>query len=46
MIASQADMIVVVPAVDATQALAEFRRHRPGIALMDLRLPGSDAQMR
>ena len=41
-IGSQADMAIVAQAADATQAVAEFRRHRPDITLMDLRLTGSD----
>jgi DNA-binding NarL/FixJ family response regulator len=41
-ISSQTDMAIVAHAGDATQAVAEFRRHRPDITLMDLRLPGSD----
>jgi DNA-binding NarL/FixJ family response regulator len=35
-------MTIVAHAADATQAVAEFRRLRPDITLMDLRLPGSD----
>ena len=41
-IASQPDMLLVAQAVDATEALAEFRRRRPDITLMDLRLPGTN----
>ncbi len=41
-IASQPDMLLVAQAVDATEALTEFRRHRPDITLMDLRLPGTN----
>ena len=41
-IGSQADMTIVAHACDATEAVAEFRRHRPDITLMDLRLPGSN----
>ena len=41
-IESQADMAIVAHATDATQAVAEFRRLRPDVTLMDLRLPGSD----
>ncbi len=41
-IGSQADMAIVAHAADATQAVVEFRRHRPDITLMDLRLSGSD----
>jgi DNA-binding NarL/FixJ family response regulator len=42
MIGSQPDMIMVAQAEDAEQAIAEFRRHRPDITLMDLRLPGTN----
>ncbi len=41
-IGSQADMCLVAQAGTAEQAVAEFRRHRPDITLMDLRLPGSN----
>ena len=41
-IASQADMKLVAQASNAVEAVAEFRRHRPDITLMDLRLPGSN----
>jgi DNA-binding NarL/FixJ family response regulator len=41
-IASQPDMLLVAQAVDATEALAEFRHHRPDVTLMDLRLPGTN----
>ena len=41
-IASQADMQLVAQAANATEAINEFRRHRPDITLMDLRLPGTD----
>ena len=39
---SQLDMLLVAQAGNATEALAEFRRHRPDITLMDLRLPGTN----
>jgi DNA-binding NarL/FixJ family response regulator len=39
---SQPDMLLVAQAGNATEALAEFRRHRPDITLMDLRLPGTN----
>ena len=42
MVASQPDMILVAQAANAEQAIAEFRRHRPDITLMDLRLPGTN----
>src|SRR6195256_3548496 len=41
-IGSQADMALVAQAANAEEAIAEFRRHRPDITLMDLRLPGTD----
>lgn len=41
-IGSQADMSIVAQAVDATEAMTEFRRHRPDVTLMDLRLPGAN----
>lgn len=39
-IASQPDMELVAQASNGAEALEEFRRHRPDITLMDLRLPG------
>src|ERR1700679_2127691 len=41
-IASQPDMILVSQASDALEALSEFRRLRPDVTLMDLRLPGTN----
>src|SRR5258705_3597417 len=41
-IGSQGDMLLVAQASDAVGAMTEFRRHRPDITLMDLRLPGTD----
>ena len=41
-IASQPDMILVSQANDAVEALSEFRRHRPDVTLMALRLPGTN----
>jgi DNA-binding NarL/FixJ family response regulator len=41
-IGSQRDMLLVAQATNAVEAVAEFRRHRPDITLMDLRLPGAD----
>lgn len=41
-IGSQKDMRLVAQATNAVEALAEFRRHRPDITLMDLRLPGTN----
>jgi len=41
-IGSQADMLLVAQASNATEAIDEFRSHRPDITLMDLRLPGTN----
>src|SRR5262245_4770404 len=41
-ISSQSDMAMVAQAGNAEQAISEFRRHRPDITLMDLRLPGTN----
>ena len=41
-IGSQQDMLLVAHATNAVEAMAEFRRHRPDITLMDLRLPGTN----
>lgn len=41
-ISSQADMLLVAQASNAVEAIEEFRRHRPDVTLMDLRLPGSN----
>ena len=41
-IGSQSDMLLVAQASNAVEAIAEFRRHRPDITLMDLRLPGAN----
>jgi DNA-binding NarL/FixJ family response regulator len=41
-IGSQSDMVMVAQAGNAEEAIAEFRRHRPDITLMDLRLPGTN----
>jgi len=41
-ISSQPDMLLVAQAGNAIEAVAEFRRHRPDITLMDLRLPGTN----
>jgi DNA-binding NarL/FixJ family response regulator len=41
-IASEPDMLLVGQATNAGDAIVEFRRHRPDITLMDLRLPGAD----
>jgi DNA-binding NarL/FixJ family response regulator len=41
-IASQGDMRLVAHASNAEEAVEAFRRHRPDVTLMDLRLPGAD----
>jgi DNA-binding NarL/FixJ family response regulator len=41
-IASQKDMQLVAQAATAEEAITEFRKHRPDVTLMDLRLPGTD----
>ena len=41
-IGSQPDMLLVAQAANAAEAIAEFRRHRPNVTLMDLRLPGTN----
>jgi DNA-binding NarL/FixJ family response regulator len=41
-IGSQSDMVLVAQAGNAEEAIGEFRRHRPDITLMDLRLPGTN----
>src|SRR5262245_5246004 len=41
-IGSEQDMLLVAQAANAVEAIAEFRRHRPDITLMDLRLPGAN----
>ena len=41
-IGSQPDMVLVAQASNATDAIAEYRRHRPDVTLMDLRLPGTN----
>jgi DNA-binding NarL/FixJ family response regulator len=35
-------MVLVAQAANAIEAVTEFRRHRPDITLMDLRLPGTN----
>jgi DNA-binding NarL/FixJ family response regulator len=39
-VGSQPDMVLIAQAVNADQAIAEFRLHKPDITLMDIRLPG------
>jgi DNA-binding NarL/FixJ family response regulator len=41
-IGSQPDMVLAAQATNAVEALAEFRRIRPDVTLMDLRLPGTN----
>jgi DNA-binding NarL/FixJ family response regulator len=41
-IGSQSDMVLVAQAANAVEAVAEFRRHRPDVTLLDLRLPGTN----
>jgi DNA-binding NarL/FixJ family response regulator len=41
-IGSQPDMSLVGLAANAVEAITEFRRHRPDVTLMDLRLPGAN----
>src|SRR5262249_35841282 len=41
-IGSQQEMLLVAKAANAVEAMTEFRRHRPDITLMDLRLPGTN----
>jgi DNA-binding NarL/FixJ family response regulator len=41
-LASQPDMVLAAQATNAVEALAEFRRLRPDVTLMDLRLPGTN----
>jgi len=41
-VSAEHDMLLVGQASNAVDAVAEFRRHRPDITLMDVRLPGTD----
>src|SRR5258707_3227833 len=41
-IETETDMALVGQAANGVEAIAEFRRHRPDITLMDLRLPGAN----
>ena len=41
-IETEPDMVMVGQAANGAEAIAEFRRHRPDITLMDLRLPGAN----
>src|ERR1700684_986384 len=42
MIESEPDMVFVGHALNAVEAIAQFRRHRPDVTLMDFRLPGAN----
>jgi DNA-binding NarL/FixJ family response regulator len=42
LLGSQPDMLLVAQAANAVEAIAEFRRHRPDVTLMDLSLPGTN----
>jgi len=41
-IEAEPDMVLVSQATNGPEAIAEFRRHRPDVTLMDLRLPGTN----
>jgi DNA-binding NarL/FixJ family response regulator len=41
-ILSQPDMLLIAQAANGAEALEEYRKNRPDITLMDLRLPGTD----
>jgi DNA-binding NarL/FixJ family response regulator len=41
-IGSESDLLLVAQAANAVEAITEFRRHRPDITLMDVRLPGTN----
>ncbi len=41
-ISFEQDMLLVARASNAVEAMAEFRRHRPDITLMDIQLPGTN----
>src|SRR5437868_13873041 len=41
-VSSQQDMLLAAHASNAVEAVTEFRRHRPDVTLMDLRLPGTN----
>ena len=48
LIASQPDMKLVAEASDGREAVAQFRKHRPDVTLMDLQMPemeGADAMI-
>jgi DNA-binding NarL/FixJ family response regulator len=41
-VGAETDMVLVAQAANGVEAVAEFRRHRPDITLMDLHLPGTN----
>lgn len=41
-LATEADVALVAEARDGREAIELFRRHRPDVTLMDLRMPGTD----
>jgi DNA-binding NarL/FixJ family response regulator len=41
-IETEPDLVLVGQAANAVKAIGEFRRHRPDVTLMDLRLPGTN----
>ena len=41
-IGTEPDMLLVAQVGNGVEAAAEYRRHRPDITLMDLRLPGTN----
>ena len=41
-IEGEPDMALVAQAANGVEAIAEFRKHRPDVTLMDLRLPGTN----
>src|SRR5258706_3688041 len=41
-IETEPDMVLIGQATNSVEAIAEYRRHRPDITLMDLRLPGAN----
>jgi len=39
---TEPDMVLIGQAANGVEAIAEFRRHRPDVTLVDLRLPGTN----